>query len=109
MYYLIINVFIEKHAEEVLIALTEAGVKDAVSWSGVNESRRLGYNFPIFAGFREELGKSTINCKVICAVIKEKETIKRMLSLLKHSGVDFLDDQLGSILLIPVEEAMGIE
>ncbi|MDP8217484.1 MAG: hypothetical protein P9M03_02035 [Candidatus Theseobacter exili] len=109
MYYLVINVFIEKHAEEVLIALTEAGVKDVVSWTGVNESRRLGYNFPIFAGFREELGKSTINCKVICAVIKEKEKIKRMLRQLKHSGLDFLGDQIGSILLIPIEEGMGIE
>ena len=109
MYYLVINVFIEKHAEDVLIALTEAGVKDVVSWTGVNETRRLGYNIPIFAGFKSELGKATTNCKVISAVIENKEMIKRMLNLLKHTGTDFLGDKIGSILVLPIEQAMGIE
>ena len=108
MYYLIINVFIDKHAEDVLIALTEAGIKDVVSVSGVNESRRLAHNIPIFAGFKGELGKSSINCRLITAVIENKAVVKRMLSSLKHTGVDFLGDKIGSILLIPIEEAIGL-
>ena len=101
-YLLIVQVHQEKHAEDVVVALTEVGVKDVYSLTGVNEFRRLPHNLALFAGFKGELGKSSSLSKIFFAVVDDAEVPELLMNALKHADIDFIQDDLGSITLLPV-------
>jgi hypothetical protein len=106
-YLLILQVYQEKYVEDVIIALTEVGVKDVFSITGVNESRRLPHNIPIFAGFKGAIGKATSLSKMFIATVEDSELPKAILNSLKQADIDFLGDDLGSITLIPSHSIYG--
>lgn len=104
MYYLIINVFIEKNVENILLALTEVGIKDVQVVNSVNESRRLGHNIPLFAGFKEKLGESSPYGRIMFAVVQDKKIIDDFIKALSRSGIDLLENELGSVVYFPIEK-----
>lgn len=101
--YMILNLNKEKYLDDVLMALTEAGIDDTIVLSGESLGHKLAFDNPLFAGFRKSFGKDKGYAKVIMAVA-EKEQIDFMLEELKSSGVDFIKDEIGKIVLLPVEE-----
>lgn len=101
-FLLMVNVYQEKVLEEVMLALTEAGVKDVFSLTGVNETRRLPHNISIFSGFKGELGKTSSLSRVFYAVVNDSNLPHEILLSLKNAEIDFLEDDLGSIVLLPV-------
>ena len=100
-FYLVVNLYQEKVFGDVLIAMTAAGVKDVLSLSGANETRRLPHTVPIFAGFKGLLGKTSPISKVLTAYIEEESMADEMLSHLKAGDVDLIGDDLGSLVVIP--------
>jgi hypothetical protein len=107
VFLLILHLHQEKYAEDVMIALTEVGVKDVFSMTGINESRRLPHNIPIFAGFKGTLGKSSSLSKVFTAVVNDSGIIDSILHVLKRADIDLLGDDLGSIVLMPIHSLKG--
>ena len=100
--YMILNLNKEKYLDDVLMALAEAGIDDTVVLSGESLGRKLTFDNPLFAGFRKSMGKDKGYANVIMAVA-EKEQIDFMLDELKNSGVEFVKDEIGKIVLIPTE------
>jgi hypothetical protein len=100
---MILNLNKEKYLDDVLMALTEAGIDDTVVLSGESLGHKLAFDNPLFAGFRKSFGKDKGYANVIMAVAK-KEQIDFMLEELKNSGIDFVKDEIGKIVLLPVEE-----
>ena len=100
--YMILNLNKEKYLDDVLMALTEAGVDDTVVLSGESLGHKLTFDNPLFAGFRKSIGKDKGYANVIMAVA-DKEQIDFMLEELKNSGVEFVKDEIGKIVLIPTE------
>lgn len=103
MYYLKIHLYQEEFANDIMVALTEAGVSDIMVMDAVNASRRLAHNLPIFAGFRGELGKTSLTTKIFDAVIEDKEIVTHVLESLKKADLDFQKEDMGRIVLIPAE------
>lgn len=100
-YLLIVQLYQEKHLEEVVVALAEAGIRDVMSFSGVNEFRRLPYNIPIFSGFKTAVGKSSPLGKILIATVENPKVPEILLESLKRAEIDLLGNDLGSIILIP--------
>lgn len=101
-FLLMVQVYQEQCAEDVLVALTEAGVKDIFSLSGVNESRRLPQNIPLFAGFKNLMGKTSSVSKIFFGIVEDDEVPKIVLASLKHADIDFLGDDFGMMALFPL-------
>ncbi|HHE37604.1 MAG TPA: hypothetical protein ENL20_03405 [Candidatus Cloacimonetes bacterium] len=101
--YMIINLNKEKYLDDVLMALTEAGIDDTIVLSGETVGHKLAFDNPIFAGFRKSFGSGKGYANVIMA-IAEQDQIDFMLEELKNSGVDFVKDEIGKIVLLPVEK-----
>ncbi len=104
-FLMIVSVYQEKWSEDVLVALTESGVKDILTLTGANETRRLPQNIPLFAGFKNSLGKTSPMSKIFLGVVNDSEIPKAVLANLKHADIDFLGEDLGSILLLPLYAA----
>ena len=100
--YMILNLNKEKYLDDVLMALAEAGIDDTVVLAGESLGHKLAFDNPLFAGFRKSFGSDKGFANVIMAVA-EKEQIDFMLEELKNSGVDFIKDEIGKIVLIPTE------
>lgn len=101
--YMIINLSKEKYLDDVLMALAEAGIDDTIVISGETLGHKLAFDNPLFAGFRKSFGSDKGYAKIIMA-IAEKSQVDFMLEELKHSGIDFKKQQIGKIILLPVEQ-----
>ncbi len=101
--YMILSLNKEKYLDDVLMALTEAGIDDTIVLSGESLGRKLTFDNPIFAGFRKSFSKDKGYANVIMA-IAEQEQIDFMLEELKNSDVNFIEDEIGKIILLPIEK-----
>ncbi len=101
--YMILSLNKEKYLDDVLMALTEAGIDDTIVLSGESLGRKLTFDNPIFAGFRKSFSKDKGYANVIMA-IAEQEQIDFMLEELKNSGVNFIEQEIGKIVLLPIEK-----
>ncbi|OPX30131.1 MAG: hypothetical protein B1H06_00355 [Candidatus Cloacimonas sp. 4484_143] len=100
--FAILQINKEKYLDDILMALAEAGIEDPIVLSGESLGHKLVFDMPVFAGFRNSMGQGESYAKIIMAVT-EKDRIDFMLDELKHSGIDFLKDEIGKIALLPVE------
>ncbi|MCF7793588.1 MAG: hypothetical protein K9N09_09465 [Candidatus Cloacimonetes bacterium] len=101
--YAIIQINKEKYFDDVLMALTEAGVEDPVVFSGEALGHKLVFDMPVFAGFRSSMKPGESYAKIIMAATEE-DKIDFMLEELKNSGVNFIEDEIGKIVLIPTHK-----
>jgi hypothetical protein len=91
----------ENYLDDVLMALTEAEVEDTVVISGESLGHKLVFDNPLFAGFRKSLGNDKGYANLIFAIASE-EQIDFMLQELKNAKIDFVEDEIGKIILLPV-------
>ena len=101
--YMILNLEQGKYLDDVLMALTEAGIDDTIVLSGETLGHKLTFDNPIFAGFRKSFDSGKGYANVIMA-IAEQEQIDFMLGELKNSGIDFIEQKIGKIVLLPIEK-----
>lgn len=101
--YMILHLMKEKYLDDILMALTEAGIEDTIVISGESLGHKMAYDIPLFAGFRKSFGTEKGFANVIFA-ITNKEKIDFMLNELLHSGIKFVEDEIGKIVLLPIEK-----
>lgn len=101
--YLILQIDKEKYLDDVLMACTEAGIEDPIVLTGESLGQKLVYDMPLFAGFRKSMGQGRSYTKIIMS-IAEQEQVDFMLEELKNSDVDFIEDEVGKIILLPIEK-----
>jgi len=109
MLFLIIHLTKQEYQADVLTALAEVGLTEAVVLNGTSSKRMIALDVPIFAGLRTEFGRESAYCKMITASIEDVGVVDEFLAALKEAGIDFVKDGLGSILVLPVEKFVGEE
>jgi len=102
---MILQLYKAKYLDDVMMALTEAGVEDTIILSGESLSHKMTYSMPLFAGFRNSFGSEKQFSNLIMA-IADNDQIDFMLEELKRSDVKFVDDGIGKIILLPVEKTI---
>jgi len=101
--FMILQLKKEKYLDDILMALAEASIDESVVLSGESLGHKIAFDMPIFAGFRKSFGSEKGYAKIIMA-IAEKEKVDFMLEELKNSGIDFIDDKIGKIVMLPIEK-----
>lgn len=100
---MILQVYNEKYLDDIMMALTEAEIDNSLVLSGESLGHKLAFDMPLFAGFRQTMGKDKSYAKVIIAEAKEKD-IDFLLEELLNSGVDFIKEEIGKIFLLPIHK-----
>jgi len=100
---MILQLYKVKYLDDIMMALTEAGVEDTIVLSGESLSHKLTFSMPLFAGFRSTFGDEKQFTNLIMAVVDNTQ-IDFMLEELKRSDVNFVDDGIGNIVLLPIEK-----
>ncbi len=103
--YMILQLYKAKYLDDVMMALAEAGVEDTIVLSGESLSHKMTFGMPLFAGFRNTFGSEKQFTDVIMAIADEAQ-IDFMLEELKRSDVKFVDDQIGKLVLLPIQKTI---
>jgi len=103
--YMILQLYKAKYLDDVMMALVEVGIEDTIVLSGESLSHKMTFSMPLFAGFRNSFGSEKQFTNLIMAIADEAQ-IDFMLDELKRSDVNFVDDGIGKIILLPVEKTV---
>ncbi len=109
MFFLIIQLKEERYMEDILLAMTDVGIQNAIIQNAVDMSSTMAFDIPIFAGFREEFGKRKTYSKVIWALVENEDAPEKLLKALQDSDVKFIKDEIGKMVLLPVLKIIGPE
>jgi len=101
--YMILQLYKEKFLDDIMMALAEAGIENTIVLSGESLSHKMAFSMPLFAGFRKTIGAEKGYANIILAIADE-EQIDFMLQELKKSDVNFIDDEIGKIVLLPIHK-----
>ncbi|MCK4956199.1 MAG: hypothetical protein KAS49_01095 [Candidatus Cloacimonetes bacterium] len=99
--YMILQLNQDKYQDDVLMALTEAGIEDTVVMAAETLGHKLLFDNPLFAGFRKTMGSDKGYANVIMA-IAEQDQIDFMIEELKNAGIDLIEDNIAKIILLPI-------
>ncbi len=103
MYQLTIFLYKERYMEDIMMALTAAGLNNTVVIDGLNMENVLAFNVPVFAGLRGELSRSPKFCKVIFTLIEDKSVIEEILESLEEAELNNKKDRIYKIICSEVE------
>ena len=106
MYLVIIILNKEEVLDDILSILVELGSTDTTIIESQSMGGVLAHRIPIFAGLRLQLGAKNIYSKTIFAISDDKEIGKKIVYLLKDSGIDF-NDGTGRIIVVKIESIFG--
>ena len=101
--YMILHLMQEKYLDDILMALTESGIEDTIVLSGESLGHKMAFDVPLFAGFRKSFGSEKGYANIILA-IADQDNIDFMLNELMQSGINFVKDEIGKIVLLPIDK-----
>lgn len=103
--YMILHLYSDKYLDDVILALSEAGIEDTIVLSGETLGQKMLYDIPLFASFKDSPDIRQGYGSVIMG-IAEKDEIDFALEELKNSGLDLQKMQMIKVFLIPIAEVV---
>lgn len=92
----------EEQVDDLLSVMMELEITGATIIDGVGIERILANDVPIFAGLIQSLSGDRPYNKNIIGVVKDRETLNSLVSILKEVGIDFTEPGVGGIFALPV-------
>ncbi len=106
MQLLVIFLNQEEFLDDILAELVELEITNASVIDGVAMERVLAKDVPIFAGLLQTTRGSRAYNKNIFALVSKRQTVDRLLSILKDLEIDLSDPTVGALFTVPVDYAV---
>lgn len=100
--YMILHLYNDKYVDDMILALSEAGIEDTIVLSGETLGQKMLYDIPLFASFKDSPDIIQGYGNIIMG-IAEKDQILFALDELKNSGLDLQKKGMIKIFLLPIE------
>jgi hypothetical protein len=107
MQLLVIFLNEEEYLDEILTELVELEISGASVIDGVAMERVLAKDVPIFAGLLQTTRGSRAYNKNIFALIPKKETVIRLVEILKEMDIDLTNPSIGTLFTVPVDSTFA--
>ncbi|HCM14991.1 MAG TPA: hypothetical protein DHW79_03425 [Candidatus Cloacimonas sp.] len=104
--YMILHLYSDKYLDDMILALSEAGIEDPIVLSGETLGQKMLYDIPLFASFKDSPDIRQGFGSVIMGVAA-KEDVDFALAELTESGLDLLKMGMVKVFLIPIGEIIG--
>lgn len=106
MMYMVLHLYSDKYLDDILLALSEAGISDTLVLNGETLGKKMLYDIPLFASFKDSPGLVQSYGSVIMGVA-DKEHVEFALEELKNSGLDLQKKELIKVYLLPIGEVIA--
>ena len=97
----------EELVQDILAAFIEVDITGATIVNSQGMGRTLAFEFPIFAGFMNEMKGSKPYNKTIFTSIDDLNKITKLQKILKEIDIDFTDPNTGVMFVMPIQYAVG--
>ncbi len=104
--YMILHLYSDKYLDDMILALSEAGIEDTIVLSGETLGQKMLYDIPLFASFKDSPDILQGYGSVIMG-IAEKEEVLFALEELKNSGLDLQKKGMIKVFLLPIKEVLS--
>jgi len=104
--YMILHLYSDKYLDDVILALSEAGIEDTIVLAGETLGQKMLYDIPLFASFKDSPDIRQGYGSVIMGVA-EKEEILFALEELKNSGLDLQKKGMIKIFMLGIQEVIS--
>jgi hypothetical protein len=101
MYYVIIQVFKEEYLDDIMLALTTAGIENGTIVDGINSDNVLNQHIPLFTGLIPHDSTSSRYCKIVTTTIDSMDKIDALSEVFDDADVDFREEGVGRLIVIP--------
>jgi nitrogen regulatory protein P-II 1 len=98
----------EEKLDEILSGLIELGVTGATVLRSEGMGRVVSHDIPIFAGLDMLASRSRPQNQTIFSVIRDDETVDRVIALLQEICGNLEDPATGIVFTIPVNRVVGL-
>ena len=109
MYLAIVYLFNETYLTEVILAMTQVFENKVVISDGSSSEEHLSQSLPIFSDFGSSLSGRQQFCKVITTLTLKHDAVKLLTSALDHAHIDFVNEKLGNICLLKLDDHLIAE
>ncbi len=103
--YMILHLYSDKYLDDMILALSEAGIEDTIVLSGETLGQKMLYDIPLFASFKDSPDIRQGYGSIIMG-IATKEEVLFALEELKNSGVDLQKKGMIKVFLLPIDEVI---
>ncbi len=101
--YMILHLYNDKYLDDVILALSEAGIEDTIVLSGETLGQKMLYDIPLFVSFKDSPDIKQGYGNIIMG-IAEKDDVRFALDELQNSGLNLETRGLIKIFLLPIQE-----
>ena len=101
--YMILHLYNDKYLDDVILALSEAGIEDTIVLSGETLGQKMLYDIPLFVSFKDSPDIKQGYGSIIMG-IAEKDDVRFALDELQNSGLNLETRGLIKIFLLPIQE-----
>ncbi len=103
MYFYILQLFNHEYKEDIILALTSAGVMKGTYVEGENYDNFLTKEFPLFTGlFKTQEDKERISA-LFFGMVEKKKVMESVVKLLDDSGIDNSDNRIYQLIMLKGE------
>ena len=103
MKLLIIVIYDSSRLQDILTALIELDVRNAISVDSEGLTHVLAQEVPIFAGLRSLVSTPKSPCKTVLGITDDAEIISKLDRNLKAIGVELTQPEIGYAMVLPIE------
>lgn len=104
MYFYVIQVFDNSYKEDIILAMTTAGIMQGTYVEGENLDNLLNNDFPIFTGFfKTQANKERIS-SLFFGLVDDKETVESVCQVMKDAGIDNESGEVFRALVVAGEQ-----
>lgn len=104
--YMILHLYNDKYIDDVILALSEAGIEDTIVLSGETLGQKMLYDIPLFVSFKDSPDIKQGYGNIIMGVAEKDEVLFAMEEL-KNSGLNLENKGLIKIFLLPIDEVIN--
>ncbi len=103
--YMVFHLYSDKYLDDVILALSEAGIEDTIVLTGETLGQKMLYDIPLFVSFKDSPDIKQGYGSVIMGIATAEE-ISFAFEELKKSGLDLLKKGMAKVFLLPVEQVI---
>ena len=103
MFFYIIQLFNETYRDDIVLALTSAGIMKGTYVEGNNLDRVLDSDLPIFTGFFRTRDDKERRSLLFFGTVEDRAKIQGVVDLLKDAGVENDEEEIFRVILLQGE------
>lgn len=104
MYFYVIQVFDNSYKDDIVLAMTSAGILQGTHVEGENLDNLLNNDFPIFTGFFKTRDSKERISSLFFGIVEQKETVVNVCRVMEDAGIDNTEKEVFRAIVVPGEQ-----